>query len=206
MGPFSASTSGRVGVNAGPIGLYGGGRRRRSGGGGGSFFGLLLAVGIVIFVVMWPLSLWGHAIHLTPSWHQLMNRDKAWLHEHYPLIGLRYVGAGAALLATIAAIAVGINAATAPERARQAERTAAEQAAREHERQLAYQRWLDAPPPPFRPPARFTQAWLEDNVPDLHPGQVPMLLAELRARGWNDARIAQRVTPLLPATTAIAHA
>ncbi|HMJ33914.1 MAG TPA: hypothetical protein VK501_08350 [Baekduia sp.] len=235
VGPFSASTSGRVGVSAGPVSVSGGGRRRRGGGGGGGGAGLLgglIAVGLVILVVMWPLSLWGHAIHLTPSWHQLMNRDKAWMHEHYPLVGVRYVGAVAALFVAVAAVALVAEAAGSPGRKRAAEREAAEhaarvqrdaerlaaqranareqqrlmaerRAARDREAREAHQRWLDGPPPPFRPPGRFTHTWLEANVPTLHPGQVPMLLAELRARGWDDARIAQRVEPLLPNPSAM---
>src|SRR4051794_7954844 len=66
----------------------------------GRLIGLLFLLALAFTVVMWPLSLWGHAIHLTPSWHQLMNRDHDWMHKHYPLVGLRYVGA--AVLLTIA--------------------------------------------------------------------------------------------------------
>jgi hypothetical protein len=156
-----------------------------------------------------------------------MHRDKAWLHEHYALVGLRYVGAAAALLGAIAALFFLAEAAAAPGQERAAEREAAEhaaraqrdieraaaqranaleqqrlmaerRAAREREEQLAHQRWLDGPPPAFRPPGRFTHTWLEAHVPALHPGQIPMLLAELRSRGWDEAKIAQRVQPLLP--------
>lgn len=42
-------------------------------------------------------------------------------------------------------------------------------------------------------PGRFTENWLAANVPNLHPGQVPALLKELRARGWSDERIEARV-------------
>jgi hypothetical protein len=62
---------------------------------------------------------------------------------------------------------------------------------------LAHQRWLESPPPPLQLPARFTQGWIEENVPYLHPGQVPVLIDELHARGWKDERIAQRVAPYL---------
>ena len=58
MGPFSVSSRGRVGVNAGPVSFYGGGSRRSSSGGGGLLAGLI-ALGVLIIVVMWPLSLWG---------------------------------------------------------------------------------------------------------------------------------------------------
>jgi hypothetical protein len=228
VGPFSASTSGRVGIHTGPVSMSAGGRRRRSSGGGGELIAFLLVVALVVFVVMWPLSLWGHAIHLTPSWHQLMNRNKAWLHEHYPLVGLRYLGAGAALLVAIGGVVAFAVAATEPARQREAERAEAEHAARletlaaqraaqleaaaaqrarqEKARREAHERWLNSPPPSFRPPPRFTQTWLEANVPRLHPGQVPMLLDELRARGWNDARIEQRIQHLLPKSSTVSRA
>src|SRR3954471_24571747 len=78
MGPFSVSSRGRVGVSAGPVSFYGGGSRRSRS--NDSLLARLVAIcvviGIVVVVVMWPLSLWGHAIHLTPSWHQLMHRNK----------------------------------------------------------------------------------------------------------------------------------
>ena len=50
---------------------------------------------IVILVMMWPLTLFGHALGMTPSWHQLWNRNHVWMHHHYPLVGLRYLGATA---------------------------------------------------------------------------------------------------------------
>jgi hypothetical protein len=60
-----------------------------------------------------------------------------------------------------------------------------------------YNRWLTSPPPSLALPGRFTQNWIEANVPLLHPGQVPALMAELRARGWTDDWIAQRVRPFI---------
>jgi hypothetical protein len=192
MGPFSASSRGRVGVNVGPVSAYGGGGR----GGGGCLGFLVFVIGFV--AVMWSLSLWGHAIHLTPSWHQLMHHDDAWLHRHYPKVGLRYLAALAILVAVVAAIVLLIKAALAPgrERAAQLERTMLAQ--RREELALEHQEWLDGPPPPFHPPGRITQTWLEDNVPDMHPGQIPMLVTEMKARGWNEDRIAQRVEHLIP--------
>jgi hypothetical protein len=75
-------------------------------------------------------------------------------------------------------------------------RVADERAAeRKRQQAEAYRRWLDSPAEPLIFPARFTQTWLEENVPQLHPGQVPMLTDEMRARGWTDARIQQRVAP-----------
>jgi hypothetical protein len=190
MGPFSVSSRGRVGVSAGPVSWSGGGGGSGGSGAFAALIGLVLVVGLVIVVVMWPLSVWGHAIHLTPSWHQLMNRDKAWMHEHYSLVGLRYAGAAASLL-TIAFVAL------RPVGTRYL-RHAAERAA-EEERQLAqaHRQWLEAPPPFLTLPGRFTENWIANNVPLLHPGQVPILMDELRARGWTEARIAQRVTPYL---------
>ena len=181
MGPFSVSSRGRVGVSAGPVSWSGGGVR---GGGGsgllGSFLGFCLVLAILLLVVLWPLSLWGHALHMTPSWHQLMHRDKAWLHEHYPLVGLRY----AVALALLLIVATAALAPVVRQQLRLADERAAE---RERQRAEAYRSWLDSPPEPLRLPARFTQTWLEENVPLLHPGQVPMLMDEMRARGWTDA-------------------
>src|ERR1022692_4309005 len=76
---------------------------------------------------MWPLSLWGHAIQLTPSWHQLMHRDHIWMHQHYPLVGLRYLGAFALLFVVLAAVATPFVLQASKQRAEQ-QRLAAEQA------------------------------------------------------------------------------
>jgi hypothetical protein len=78
---------------------------------------------------------------------------------------------------------------------RSAERAAA--AAREQAE--AERRWLVGPPPILPLPGRFTQNWFASYVPGLHPGQVPTLMAELRARGWTQERIDQRVRPFLDA-------
>jgi hypothetical protein len=190
LGPFSASSRGRVGVRAGPVSWYGGGRRGNDPGLLGPLIGVAILIGIVVFVVMWPLSLWGHALHLTPSWHQLMHRNKAWMHEHYPLVGLRYAGAAVLLLAAAAFALV-------PVVKRQGERAAERRAEAERAEAEAYRQWLNAPPPPLAFPGRFTQNWIAENVPQLHPGQIPLLRAELKARGWTDSRIAQRVEPFL---------
>jgi hypothetical protein len=171
LGPVSLSSRGRVGVRAGPISMYGGGGGRRSSSGGiGDVIALLFVVAIVFMVVMWPLSLWGHAIHLTPSWHQLMNRDHAWMHEHYALVGLRYIGAAVLLLLALFVASLpfwGFVERRAEERSRLQAAAAAEEQ--------------------------------PETEPYLHPGQVPMLLEELHARGWKDERIGHRVTPYLPA-------
>jgi hypothetical protein len=76
---------------------------------------------------------------------------------------------------------------------------AAERRQREQElRRREYETWLAGPPPPFVPPRRFTQTWIASNAPKLHPGQVPVFLAELRSRGWSAADIDYRVRPHLP--------
>lgn len=109
VGPFSVSSRGRVGVRAGPVSVYGGGRRRRNSGGSGAgvgCLGVLIGLAVIVFAVMWPLSLAGHALGLTPSWHQLMNRDHVWEHQHYPLVGLRYLGAAGIVLVGLGAVAV----------------------------------------------------------------------------------------------------
>src|SRR3954471_4511539 len=124
LGPFSASSRGRVGVRAGPVSWYGGGRRGNDPGLLGPLIGVAILIGIVVFVVMWPLSLWGHAIHLTPSWHQLMHRNHHWMHHHYPLAGLRYIGAFVLLVAALVAAALPF-ASSAERRAQERERRAA---------------------------------------------------------------------------------
>jgi len=63
--------------------------------------------------------------------------------------------------------------------------------------------WLAAPAPPLTMPSRFSYAWLSENVPDLHPGQIDPLVRELTSRGWKPARIVQRLGPLLVQNSAI---
>lgn len=52
-------------------------------------------------------------------------------------------------------------------------------------------------PVPLQLPSRVTKKWLAANAPRIHPAQVPMFLDELRSRGWTEARIQQKVLPLL---------
>jgi hypothetical protein len=223
IGPFSVSSRGRVGVHAGPVSVYGGGRRRRNSGGSGAgagCLGLLIALAVIVFVVMWPLSLVGHAVGLTPSWHQLMNRDHVWEHQHYPLVGLRYLGAAGIVLLALGAVLVPLvilagkrqderdrmAALQAAERERLAaaeeaerKRLAKEQAAELDRRaREAHETWLAAPPPRLNLPGRFTQNWIAKNVPELHPGQVPVLMEELKRRGWTDDDIRSRVLQYVP--------
>lgn len=211
VGPVSVTSRGRVGVKAGPVYVSGGGRRRKSGSssGMGALLAVIIAVGIVIFAVMWPLSLWGHAIELTPSWHQLMHRNHTWMHEHYPLVGLRYVGAAVLLILTLAVLSMPLLA-SAKKRAAEQQRLASEQAAERgeqareqaaeqaHQARIVHEQWLADPPPPLQLPGRFTQTWITQHAPHLHPGQVPVLIAELRRRGWTDPDIDQRVMPYMP--------
>ncbi|MGA9315338.1 MAG: hypothetical protein WBV77_11990 [Solirubrobacteraceae bacterium] len=208
---MSVTSRGRVGVKAGPVYVSGGGRRRKSGSssGMGALLAVIIAVGIVIFAVMWPLSLWGHAIELTPSWHQLMHRNHTWMHEHYPLVGLRYVGAAVLLILTLAVLSMPLLA-SAKKRAAEQQRLASEQAAERgeqareqaaeqaHQARIVHEQWLADPPPPLQLPGRFTQTWITQHAPHLHPGQVPVLIAELRRRGWTDPDIDQRVMPYMP--------
>jgi hypothetical protein len=222
MGPVSVSSRGRVGLRAGPVSMYGGGRRRSSSSGGsGALIGVLIAIAIAVFAIMWPLSLWGHVIHLTPSWHQLMNRNHAWEHQHYPLVGLRYIGAAALLVGLLIA---GLLATAIPARAKAQQRAAEEQRIahertveeqREHRMQvaeeqrrarIAHEAWLAGPPPVLLFPGRFTQNWIAQHCPGLHPGQLPVLLEELHRRGWSDSDIERRVEPYLPADVTIRSA
>jgi hypothetical protein len=175
----------------------------------GALLAVIIAVGIVIFAVMWPLSLWGHAIKLTPSWHQLMHRNHTWMHERYPLVGLRYIAAAVLLILTLGVLLMPLFA-SAKKRAAEQQRLASEQAAerqqqareqaaeRARQARTAHEQWLAGPPPPLRLPGRFTQTWITQHVPHLHPGQIPVLLAELQRRGWTELDIDQRVTPYMP--------
>ncbi|HWG09178.1 MAG TPA: hypothetical protein VN672_09245 [Solirubrobacteraceae bacterium] len=225
-GPLKLSSRGRVGVRVGPVSAYGGGRRRRSGDVSG--WGLLVGFALVALViyaiylaVMWPLSLWGHALHLTPSFHELRNRNGVWMHHHYPLVGLRYVGAAALGLLALAIVSLPLisRGKRASAEARAAEATARQQRqledaerAETQKREATEQRvalaakaeqihaeWLSGPPPALQFPGRVTATWIANHVPHLHPGQVPVLLAELRRRGWTEEDITARINPYLPA-------
>lgn len=77
------------------------------------------------------------------------------------------------------------------------DKRAANRAATQQRKAEETQQWLAAPPPTLYVPPRFSEEWFAANVPRLHPGQIPVLFAEMRARGWNDQRIAQRLTRYL---------
>lgn len=147
----------------------------------------MVAIAVVVVVVMWPLSLFGHAIGLTPSWHQLMNRDHTWMHHHYALVGLRYLGAAAIVLALLALLAIPFV---------RSSRQRAEE--RRQRARAAFAEWLAGPPPALEMPGRFTAKWIAQNVPTLHPGQVPVLVEEMTRRGWSSADIERRVVPYIP--------
>jgi hypothetical protein len=190
----------------------------------------MCVIALVVIAIMWALSLLGHAIGLTPTWHQLMHRNHVWEHQHYPLVGLRYVGTIAIVIGTLVAVTLLLRAKArrgAAERSRLAaqqtaeqnrlaaeraaeqnrlaaegaaewERLAAENEAEQERRNLAaHQAWLSGPPPFLHVPGRFTQNWIVQNVPGLHAGQIPVLLDELRRRGWTDGDIDRRVVPYL---------
>ena len=122
------------------------------------------------------------------------------------LIGLAvvYWYVAVPLLAIVVGVVVWASRANAKRAREQAER----QAHTQHELDLAQQArrraWLAAPPTPLPMPGRFTQTWIVANAPHLHPGQVPMLLRELNARGWTDQRIDDRVRPYLPSDSSAA--
>jgi hypothetical protein len=137
-----------------------------------------------------------------------MHRDHTWMHKHYPLVGLRYVGAAVLLILTLAVLSMPLLA-SAKKRAAEQQRLASEQAAKReqqareraaeqaHQARIAHEQWLADPPPPLQLPGRFTQTWITQHVPHLHPGQVPVLITELRRRGWTDPDIDQRVMPYI---------
>jgi hypothetical protein len=70
---------------------------------------------------------------------------------------------------------------------------------RRERQEAALAAWLAGPPPPLLVPSRFTEAWFRDNVPSLHPGQVPPLIEALGHRGWTEHKIVARVGPYLQA-------
>lgn len=180
MGPVSVSSRGRVGVRAGPVSVYGGGRRRRrSSSGDGSGAALLFGLVAIAVVVGLIVKYWYVAVPLLV------------------VSGLMLVAVAKAR-AKATAEKQAVAARLVQERQeREARDRATRQAAEAEARAKARQTWLDGPPPPLRVPGRFTDKWFAENAPQLHPGQVPVLMAELHERGWTDDRIARRVRPYL---------
>ena len=82
---------------------------------------------------------------------------------------------------------------------RERRRLSAEVAAkREQQAQAAHAAWLASPAPPLELPGRSTQNWIVETVRSCSPGQVRVLLEEMRRRGWSEADITPRVRPYLP--------
>lgn len=169
MGPVSVSSRGRVGVRAGPVSVYGGGRRRRRSSSSSSGGGGVLAVIVVTAVVV------GLAV-------------KYW-----------YVALPLLIVGTLVTVVIAKASAKAKEerQAEEARLRAVRQAADAEARAKAEQEWLAGAPPMLYVPGRFTDKWFAENLPGLHPGQVPVLLEELHDRGWTDDRIDRRVRPYL---------
>jgi hypothetical protein len=91
--------------------------RNSNGSGWGPIIGGLIILVLVIVMVMWVLSLFGHLVGITPTYHEVMNRDKQWLHRHYPNVGWRYILtalllAGTGVAAFLALVWLGSDAAT----------------------------------------------------------------------------------------------
>lgn len=72
------------------------------------------------------------------------------------------------------------------------------------QREAARIAWLAAPAPPLAVPTRFTEAWFAAEIPNLHPGQIEPLRRALRARGWKDTKIDERIAPYLSANPHLA--
>ena len=94
----------RFGIHFGPFSAHASDREVAS------VVEVLIIATIAFVVIGWPLSLVGHAIGVTPSWHQLTNENQAWLHEHYPKVGLRYLAVAAIVIAAVAAVVVALAA------------------------------------------------------------------------------------------------
>jgi hypothetical protein len=80
------------------------------------------------------------------------------------------------------------------EREAEAERRRELVASREIEEAARVKAWLAAPPPQLAIPTRFTEAWLAQRVPTMHPGQVPELRTALRSRGWSEVKVDVRLS------------
>lgn len=166
MGPVSVSSRGRVGVRAGPVSVYGGGRRRRrSSSGDGSGAALLFGLVAIAVVIGLIVKYWYVAVPLL-------------------VVGGLMLVAVAKARAKATAEKQAVAARLVRERQeREARDRATRQAAEAEARAKARQTWLDGPPPPLRVPGRFTDKWFAENAPQLHPGQVPVLMAELTKEG-----------------------
>jgi H+/Cl- antiporter ClcA len=68
------------------------------------FVGLVCLLALLVAAVMFPLSVGGHIIGLTPSFGELMNHDALWEHTHYPDIGWRYAVTAVLAVSVVSAI------------------------------------------------------------------------------------------------------
>jgi hypothetical protein len=50
----------------------------------------------------------------------------------------------------------------------------------------------------LRLPSRVTQRWIEQTAPKLHPSVQDAYMQALKARGWSDSELDERVRPHLP--------
>lgn len=162
-------------------------------------------LGTLIWLVGWPVALvsksTGRQVRAAGE-RQMRAMETAadeWTHprrtkQRQQTAALAAQAATEARIRNERAAALAVQAATeARERDERAAREAPILAARavaEAEAQAVAQReWLEGPPPPLQVPTRFSETWFANHVPKLHPGQMPALTSELRARGWNDQRI-----------------
>ena len=185
-GPLSVSSRGRVGVRAGPVGIYGGGGR---GSGGGAILGIVVfALIVVLIATYWyvVLAIVGVATLIGVLVALGRSSDRRRLERQEQ----------AAREEAAAQFERG-----RPEREAREQQQLAEiqrnRAALEAKAERAREQWLHDPPPDLELPGRFTDRWFEENGPALHPGQIPILIDELYERGWTDERIERRVEPYL---------
>jgi hypothetical protein len=189
MGPVSVSSRGRVGVRAGPVSWSGGGGRgrkpsKKSSDGQGC--GALLVIVLGLAVIGLAIKYWYIAVPVlaiaggATLWGRKLARD-----EVIKRAQIEAAAAQAKVLADDAA------------RVRQQEDTLRLEAERRVRRDAQLAAWLVAPPPRLQAPGRFTENWFAEQVPLLHPGQIPMLEEALRNRGWKDDKIAHRLAPYL---------
>ena len=178
---------------------------------GGLLLGVLLVIGGIAWVVTEGVKYWYLTVLVLGllSWGAYVFGQKALADEEQRLAAWER-----RLAAERAERAAGWERVLAEGRATERERHLAEERAAERERHLAEERAaerervmkiihhrasLASPPPPLSLPKRISQKWVAENVPYLHPGQVPVLMKELRASGWKQERIEQCVLPHLPA-------
>lgn len=80
-----------------------------AGGGGGGVIAVIVAIVVVVAIVaavlIGGLSLIGHPLGLTPSWHEVMNRNDEWVDVNYPAVVARYLLTGVLLMAVLLLVA-----------------------------------------------------------------------------------------------------